>query len=457
MDTNVLYCNNNADRLASFPDESVDLVYLDPPFFSNRTYEVIWGDEAEVRSFEDRFAGGITHYVEWMRERIVELHRVLKSTGSIYVHCDWHANSYLRVMMDEVFGYRQFRNELGWHYSGWNKKMARHYERRRDSILFYGKSDGQFFAAPTVPWDSEEQYLKVRKQKVYEEADGRRYVMSDAGGGQRVRRYLDEAMAYGRPIDDTWEIDKLNNSAKERRGYPTQKPEPLLERIIQASSREGDVVLDPFCGCGTTVAVADRLGRRWVGIDISPTAMEIMKRRLWNQTRQFPRIVDMPDNEARVRELAPFEFQNWVINALNGTHNPRKTGDMGIDGYWFLTRDPIQVKKVDRVGREAIDTFETAVRRAGHDTGYFVAFSFTRGAHEEVARAKRDGLHIKLINVKEILLLVKRPEDALSLASKYGPQPDEDALPGTVAQLPMPALRKSSEMPSVEQLVASAG
>jgi len=457
LDTNLLYCNDNLERLARFPSESVDLAYLDPPFFSNRSYEVIWGDEAEVRSFEDRWAGGVQVYVNWIRERVEELHRVLKPTGSIYLHCDWHASHYLKVMMDEVFGYRLFRNEIGWRYSGWNKKLARHFERRRDSILFYGRSQKQAFNSLSTPWQSEDEYIKVRKQKVYEDDDGRRFVMSDAGAGTRVPRYLDEAMAYGRPIDDTWDIDKINNSSRERRGYPTQKPEALLERIITASSNPGDVVLDPFCGCGTTVAVAERLGRQWIGIDISPTAMEVMKRRFFNQTmpHRYPRVVDVPDNEAALRDLAPFEFQNWVINALNGTHNPKKTGDMGIDGYWWFTKDPIQVKQSDRVGRNVVDNFETAVRRAGHDAGYVVAFSFTKGAHEEAARARQDGLSIKLISVKEVLLSVRRPEEKLSLAQKYGPQPEVDQLPGTVTELPMPPLRKPGEMPTVDELIAS--
>lgn len=497
LDTGVLYCNDNLERLAALPSESVDLVYLDPPFFSNRVYEVIWGDEAEVRSFQDRWDGGINHYIGWMRDRVVEMHRVLKPTGSIFLHCDPHASHYLKVMLDEVFGPTNFLNEVIW------KRTSAHSAARRfgpvhDTILYYGRGrrptwtdprcdydaayldryykyddgDGRLYWRNSLtaagvrkgdsgqPWRGIDvaatgQHWKFTRKRLDElDAAGQIYWPTRGKGFPQIKRYRDELK--GKAIDDVWvDIDRINPKAAERLGYPTQKPEALLERIIGAASNPGDVVLDPFCGCGTTIAVAERMRRSWVGIDISPTAMEIMKRRYWNLTRRFPTIVDMPDSERAVRELAPFEFQNWVINALNGTHNPRKTGDMGIDGYWFFTRDPIQVKQSESVGRNVVDNFETAMRRAGNDTGYIVAFTFTRGAVEEVARARGDGLNIRLIRVKEILLLIRRPEHALSLASKFGPQPAGDQLPGTVTQLPIPAQRKPNELPSVEELVAS--
>lgn len=188
------------------------------------------------------------------------------------------------------------------------------------------------------------------------------------------KRYLDEMP--GVPLQDVWTDLRLHAGSNERLGYPTQKPESLLERILIASSNTDDVVLDPFCGCGTTIAVAERIRRRWIGIDISTTAIRVMQRRLFNQSRCHPVIVDMPDNIESVRALKPFEFQNWVIDTMNGTHAPRKVGDMGIDGYSFFERHPIQVKQSDHVGRNVVDNFETAMRRAHHDTGYIVAFSF---------------------------------------------------------------------------------
>jgi hypothetical protein len=147
-------------------------------------------------------------------------------------------------------------------------------------------------------------------------------------GMPTYKRYLDEMP--GVPLQDVWTDIRLQAGSKERLGYPTQKPEALLERLLTASTEPGDVVLDPFCGCGTTLSVAQRLNRQWIGIDISPTAIEIMRRRLWNQHRVTPIVVDTPDSEEALRHLKPFEFQNYVINALNGTHSPRKSGDMSL-------------------------------------------------------------------------------------------------------------------------------
>jgi DNA modification methylase len=488
VDTGVLYCNDNLERLGELPSESVDLVYLDPPFFSNRVYEVIWGDEAEVRSFEDRWEGGIEHYVGWMRDRMVELHRVLKPTGSLYLHCDPHASHYLKVMLDGIFGMRMFRSEVVW------KRSTAHSDTKQgrsihghihDVILFYTKGTKWTWNPIYVPYD--ESYIESHYRFIEPET-GRRFrkdnltaakpggdtsyewngvrpykgrywayskakmqAFEDEGrliytrtGMPELKRYLDEMP--GVALQDVWtDIDAINARARERLGYPTQKPEALLERVVAASSDPGDVVLDPFCGCGTTVAVAERLGRQWVGIDISPTAMEIMRRRLWNQGRIVPTVVDTPSTEDHLRHLKPFEFQNWVINALNGTHSPRPTHDMGIDGYSFFEKLPIQVKQSESVGRNVVDNFETAIRRNGNDAGYIVAFSFTKGAVEEVARARKEGLNIKLVRVKEVLLLTKRPDE---VARKFGPQPEGDVLP-------LPPMRKPKDLPSAETLIES--
>lgn len=446
LETGVLYCDDNLQRLSRLPDESVDLIYLDPPFFSNRNYEVIWGDEAEVRSFEDRWEGGIQVYINWMRDRVLEMHRVLKSTGSLFLHCDWHASHYLRIMLDNVFGAKQFRNDIAWHYTGWNKKLRDHYERRHDTLLFYGKSSQQNFPGFTDPWESEEEYLTIRKQKRRVDPDGRAYVLSDAGGGRRVKRYLDEAMSYGRPVDDVWTLDKLNNSSTEALGYPTQKPEALLERVIKGCTDEGDIVLDPFCGCGTTVTVAEKMNRRWIGIDISPTAVNIMNQRIIKAShgRTYPTVVGLPVTEQQLRALKPFEFQNWVIQRFWGTHSPRKSNDMGIDGYSYMVHDPIQVKQSDKVGRNVVDNFETAMERVGKNTGYIVAFSFTRNAREEVARARWERqMEIHLVTVAGLLTPTEEARGPLI------PQP------ATVSEMPMPSARPKDARPTVEELIAS--
>jgi DNA modification methylase len=441
LETGVIYCDENLQRLSQFPAECVDLCYLDPPFFSNRNYEVIWGDEAEVRSFEDRWKGGIRHYIDWMEQRVVQLHRVLKPTGSIYLHCDPNASHYLKVMMDGLFDQRRFQNEIIWkRFSA--KNDPKRYGRSHDAILFYTKSASYTWNPEYGPF--EDDYVE-QNYRYTEEETGRRYRLSDLtankpGGdtsyewhgahpykgrywaysreqmdkffeegrivfrrtGMPVyKRYLDEQP--GVPLQDVWTDIRLHAGSNERVGYPTQKPEALMDRIIRASSNKGDVVLDPYCGCGTTLVVAERLHRQWVGIDISPTAVRLMKRRLLREGALALRTDGLPESEAELRKLKPFEFQNWVIQTLHGTHSTRRTGDMGIDGYSFFERLPIQVKQSEKVGRNVVDNFETAIRRQEKHKGYIVAFSFGRGAHEEVARVKSDGLEIALVPVSTLL------------------------------------------------------
>jgi DNA modification methylase len=487
VETDVLYCDDNLSRLAQMPSESVDLIYLDPPFFSNRIYEVIWGDEAEVRSFEDRWAGDIQHYVDWMKVRLVELQRILKPTGSLYLHCDPHASHYLKVMADGVFGPSNFRNEIIWRRTIAKGGQMGQLPANHDVILNYARTPAATWNEVRVQYDLDNLDDKTSSKYAHRDPDGRQYqltsllhpeqgrrpnldyelmgvrrtwrwsksrmeqaaaaglvVQTAHGRPPRQKRYLDEQK--GRLIDDVWiDINPLNSQARERRGYPTQKPASLLRRIIASSSNEGDIVLDPFCGCGTSVAVAHQMKRQWVGIDISVTAMNVMTDRFWIESRHVPQIENMPDTAERLKQLHHFEFQNWAIKNINGSHSPRQTGDMGIDGYWWFTREPVQVKQSEHVGRNVVDNFETAIRREGHDSGYVIAFSFTRGAHEEVARAKSDGLNIRLITVKEVLLMKRRS----AMSRNLGPQPAE----GEVVPF---EIRKPIDLPTAEELIESA-
>lgn len=389
-ETGVIYCDDNLERLRQMNAESVDLIYLDPPFFSNRNYEVIWGDEAEVRSFEDRWKGGVNAYVDWLKPRVVEMHEVLKPTGSFYLHCDWHAAWQIKPMLDNVFGENRFQNDIVWYYRG-GGVSPRRWGRRHDIIFFYTKSDRWTFNVDPV-----------RTPYSGESADRLRYKAKAFRGANVYDNY--EANPKGKHPDDVWPLQPIMPSAKERLGYPTQKPEKLLERIILASSNADDVVLDPFCGCGTTIAVAQQTQRRWIGIDISLTAAEIMKARVESVGSAPVRIKGDPRNKDDLRKLKPFEFQNYIIRRVVGAHSPRKTGDMGIDGYSYFERLPIQVKRSERVGRPVVDAFVAAVQREEVEKGYVVALSFTSGAHEEVARLKnaKRRIEIELIEADDI-------------------------------------------------------
>ncbi|MDR1681338.1 MAG: site-specific DNA-methyltransferase, partial [Prevotellaceae bacterium] len=260
---NKLILGDNLLELQNLPAESVDLIYLDPPFFSNRTYEVIWGDDGEIRSFEDRFAGGIDHYISWLKIRVRQMYRVLKPTGSIFLHCDWHANAEIKVdVLNNIFGRNNFRNEIVWCYTGPSSPGMKQFPRKSDTIFWYSKSDNWKFNQIRVPYKGGKVHSGGFKEK-----DG--------------SRLNPEEYNTGKPIENYWnDIAVAVRSVTERIGYPTQKPEKLLERIIKCATNEGDTILDPFVGGGTTVAVAERLNRKWIGIDQSVMAIKVTEMRL---------------------------------------------------------------------------------------------------------------------------------------------------------------------------------
>jgi len=476
LDTRVIYCGDNLDQLKKLPAACVDLIYIDPPFNSNRNYEVFWGETKEKRSFEDRHAS-TQAYIEFMRPRCVELARVLKKTGSFYYHCDWHASHYVKVMLDQIFGENNFVNEIVWKRSDAKSDVgqgAKHFARLHDSIFYYAGSGSYTFNAQFNPLP---QSTIDSWYKHVEEGTGRRFNKADVTGpggaakgcpvyewkgvtrawryskknmerlereGRLVysktgmvyqKRYLDESK--GVALSSWWDdIDMLRgiSSGGERLGFPTQKPLALLDRIIKASTNENEILLDAFCGCGTALVAAEKLGRQWIGIDISPTACRVMAKRLrdvcklredetyWRQGKGFV-VRDLPWSEKQLRNIPPFEFENWAVIALGGIPNKVQVGDMGIDGRiyplsavpkksgkaageldfmddWY----PIQVKQQDKVGRPDIDQFEAAMLRAKRKKGFFVAFDYSEDALKEIgAFFRREHTVIVPFTVKEIL------------------------------------------------------
>ncbi|MGB3479415.1 MAG: DNA methyltransferase [bacterium] len=384
----VVCCGENKRILIEyFPDECVDLIYLDPPFFSNKNYEILWGNGAELRVYEDRWKGGISHYVEWMAERLRELYRVLKPTGSIYLHCDWHASHYLKIEMDRIFGQGHFLNEVIWHYRTGNI-ATKIFARRHDIILVYTKSN---------KWT----FNPIELKRYYVQDYGPGFKPGFKGRKHGKDEFGEFRIVY---VDDVWDLSAVFTRSKEHLDYPTQKPEALLERIIQASSKEGDLILDPFVGGGTTLVVAERLKRRWVGIDVSPIAMHTIEDNLHRYNIKDYTLVGAPASIEDLKNFTPEEFQYWVINAVYGTPSRKLSSDYGIDGYTYFEQNPIQVKQSDKVGRNIIDNFETAIRRLKKKKGEIYAFSFTKGSYDEVARAKREEkLEIKLITVEDLL------------------------------------------------------
>ena len=268
-----LHLGDNLYVLRGMASESVDLIYIDPPFFSNRTYTQIWGDDNEIRSFNDIFQDGMFSYLAWMNARLWEMKRVLKPTGSIYLHCDWHASHYLKCEMDKVFGYDNFVNEIAWCYES-GGRAKEFFSRKHDLIYFYKKSNKYTFNYDSIGIERGSEKKNNMKRNIG--TDGRTY-FSINSNGKEYKYYEDEKVA---PADYWTDISHLQQKDPQRLGYPTQKPEALLERIIKASSNTGDVVADFFMGGGTTGAVALKLGRRFVGSDVSRVAVSVTSSRL---------------------------------------------------------------------------------------------------------------------------------------------------------------------------------
>jgi len=419
--TNALYYGDNLAVLReSIKDESVDLIYLDPPFNSSATYNVLFkapsgeGSQAQIEAFEDtwhwnesaerafdevvtgphsdasimlkamRSALGendMMAYLAMMAVRLIELHRVLKPAGSLYLHCDPTASHYLKILIDSIFGPVNFRNEIIWKRKagrGETNNQAIRFGVSHDSLLFYAKTPGSKFnrqyrennpnyiASKFVHEENGRRYRldnltspSYRPNLIYEykgypppekgwavspdtmarmDSEGRVHFPKDKTKRLQRKRFLDEL--DGETVDTLWDdISPINSQAQERLGYPTQKPLELMERVIAASSNEGDTVLDPFCGCGTTVHAAQKLGRQWIGIDVTHLAVALVERRL---KEAFPGIAfevhGVPNDQAGARDLAErdkHEFQKWIVGTVGA--QPYKSGkkgmDRGIDGY----------------------------------------------------------------------------------------------------------------------------
>jgi DNA modification methylase len=267
-DTNRIYFGDNLHVMRSLKSNSIDLIYIDPPFFSGRNYNQIWGDDNEVRAFYDIWEDGLPSYLVWLNARLWEMRRLLKDTGSIYVHCDWHASHYIKCEMDKVFGYENFRNEIIWYY--YNKYSAgkNALPRAHDIILFYSKSS----------LHKPNQLREVRdepvKQLVRVNIGGVLKNAKDESGNLIYRESVDKK------LDDVWRIPALQPASKEYIGYPTQKNSLILKKIIEQSSKVGDIVADFFMGGGTTLAVAQKLDRRFIGCDISRVASSVSINRI---------------------------------------------------------------------------------------------------------------------------------------------------------------------------------
>ena len=424
---NKLYYGDNYEVLKRYvKDETVDLVYLDPPFNSRQDYNVLFAEKdgsqssSQIHAFEDTwewnidaqlsyeliveqggrvadalrafktflFNSDMMAYLAMMAPRLIELRRVLKQTGSIYLHCDPTASHYLKILMDAVFGPENFRSNIVCKRTSSHSNASRNYGAVNDDLLFYVKSNAAYtYNVQYVPYSEnyvKENYYRVdengrlyrtdnlrnpsdRPNLKYEykgykphangwaiskermeklDSEGRLHFPKSKDGRILLKRYLDEMP--GMQVTNIWDdILVIHAMALERLGYPTQKPEALLERIIKASSNEGDLVLDPFCGCGTTVQVAQRINRRWIGIDITHLAIGLIKKRLSDafgpEIRDRYEVVGEPTDYNGAAALAAedkYQFQWWALGQVGARPADQKKGaDRGIDGRLYFHDD----------------------------------------------------------------------------------------------------------------------
>ena len=335
------------------------------------------------------------------------MYRVLKPKGSFYLHCDWHANAYIRVMiLDKIFGDKNFVNEIVWWYKG-NSVPKSCFPRKHDTIFCYSKEKGISlnFDRILVPYSelTEKRYNHV-------DENGRRYKISALRNGKQDIVYMKE----GKYPDDVWD-DVHTVRGKESIGYPTQKPEALLERIIKASSNPGDIVLDAFCGGGTTPAVARRLGRKFIGIDQSARAIAVSNARLEKQTDLLIDDVYEVKTKAydyeKLRNMDAFKFESLMVELYGGVPNVKQRSDGGKDGIIRINGValPIQVKQMDNVGRPLIQNFVGHLIQNKQNRGFFIAFDFTKTAYECVDEVKQNvGIEIKLVKVEDFLPLARK-------------------------------------------------
>lgn len=456
MDKNQLFFGDNLEVMRRhIPGESVDLVYLDPPFQSGRDYNILFkersGDRsaAQIKAFEDTWRwdhgsqrayeevveegpdevaramqafmtfldkSDMLAYLAMMAPRLLELHRVLKDSGSIYLHCDPTASHYLKMLMDAVFGPENFLNEVIWYYRGGGvPKTAR--ARRHDILLWYAKDEGQHYFDPDP---IRQPYAEATKER-FDAYIGN--VRGDRDYGEQ------ELHPEGKHPDDViTRIQPIAPSAKARLGYPTQKPEELLENVIYSSSQEGDVVLDPFCGCGTTIAVAHRADRKWIGIDITHLAINLVKYRLLNTygegVKDDYEVHGEPVTVSEAQALAEedrAEFENWALGLVGARRTePKKGADEGIDGRLRFhdepeggdTKEIILSVKSGSTGPAHVRDLRGVVDREDAEIGVLITLQEpTRKMVEEAASGgfykspftKKKHPRIQIITIEELL------------------------------------------------------
>ena len=450
---NKLYYGDNLSILKNltkeYPQGCVDLIYIDPPFNSARNYNILFedlvpeGGEAkhtalkeafsdtwsntdlsdelnEMQGYADNrdiylflegnrriFSPAQMSYLTMMAHRLYYMRKILKDTGSIYVHCDPTMGHYLKILLDIVFGEKNFRNEVIWYYRRWSA-LSNRFQRMHDNIFFYTKNNNYTFNRVAIEptegqklkhergYDSNSVLIAGKRQPQLLVYNQEKVDEAAAAGKLDLTKYVRiiQVEKEGTTMPDVWELPILNSQAKERLGYPTQKPEALLERIIKASSNEGDVVADFFCGCGTTVTVAEKLGRKWLGVDINHLAITLVEEMRLKPLKADYEVVGFPRDLAAAEKLAKdnkYKFEQWIVEYVLRGHQTKKSADGGIDGHIAYTlpsgKKAMAVVEVKggAVTIAQIRAFKASIEKYKADFGIFVAFGkqLTKGMYDE--------------------------------------------------------------------------
>lgn len=409
LEPNRLFWGDNLHVMRQLPPESIDLIYIDPPFFSGRQYNVIFGDQNELRSFSDIWEGGMPGYLIWLNARLYEMKRLLKKSGGICVHMDWHAGHYVKVEMDRLFGHENFLNEVVWHYK--TGGMSRRWlGRKHDVILVYTKTSDYKF--------------NPRKEKSY---------LSHKYGFSNVQIREDEAGYYTEVgLRDVWDIPALRGNQPETIGYPTQKPEALVERLAEVFSDQGDVVADFFCGGGTTPAVAQRLGRRWIACDQSRVAMAITADRINRLVEEeVGKLFPVPDftiehwgvyETDRLAKMPADQFRHFVLRAFGAVPSDSHPGIHGTKGAV-----PLWVGEPDQrsqVTARDVETFANAVRRTIHyqqdnlRDAFMLAWAFRPDAVQAAERLRElEQTDINFVRLEQIRIDSSRFREHVTVLS----------------------------------------
>jgi len=391
LEPNRLFWGDNLHVMRQLPSESIDLIYIDPPFFSGRNYNVIFGDQNELRSFSDIWEGGMPGYLVWLNARLYEMKRLLKKTGSIFVHCDWHAGHYIKVEMDKIFGVPNLRNEIVWCYTGPGSPKMGQFNRKHDTIFWYSKSTDNYA------------FYKDQIRAEHSSKTKQNFKDGLVGSGFVGENY---DLPKGKVPEDWWEIaiaQRYPTGTLDHIGYPTEKPRKLLRRIVESVTREGDVIADFFIGGGVTVAVAQELKRRWLACDQSRVAIAITADRLTRQVEeQTGKLFPVPDftvehwgvyETRRLSEAPPDQFRGFVLKCFGAVVEEHEEGIHGYKGAIPLwVGEPDQKKAVTAADVQAFANAMRNTLRYKQDNlrdGIMLAWAFRPDAAEAADRLRR--------------------------------------------------------------------